>query len=62
LSDPINPRRLRQDIYDGIEHIFSLPGAVPGSVENVYLSLAKNRQKGTDDELSFEFNRTPIRE
>ena len=61
LRDSINPRRLRQEIYDAIEHIFSLPGAVPGIVENVHLSLAKNHEKGDDDWLNFEFNRTPIR-
>ena len=61
LHDAINPRRLRQQIYDAIEHLFTLPGAVPGIVENVYLSLAKNRKKGDDDWPSFDFNRTPIR-
>ena len=61
LRDSINPRRLRQEIYDAIEHLFSLPGAVPGIVENVYLSLTQNREKGDDDWLNFEFNRTPIR-
>ncbi|NIV32168.1 MAG: DDE-type integrase/transposase/recombinase [Anaerolineae bacterium] len=62
LRDAINPRRLRQEIYDAIEHLFALPGAVPGIGENVHLSLAKNREKGDDDWLSFEFNRTPIRQ
>jgi hypothetical protein len=61
LRDAINPRRLRQEIYDAIEHLFALPGAVPGIVENVHLSLAKNREKGDDDWPNFEFNRTPIR-
>ena len=62
LRDAINPRRLRQEIYDAIEHLFALPGAVPGIVENVHLSLAKNREKGDDDWPSLEFNRTPIRQ
>ena len=61
LRDAINPRRLRQEIYDAIEHLFALPGAVPGIVENVHLSLAQNREKGDDDWPNFEFNRTPIR-
>ena len=61
LRDAINPRSLRQEIYDAIEHLFALPGAVPGIVENVHLSLAKNREKGDDDWPNFEFNRTPIR-
>jgi len=62
LRDSINPRRLRQEIYDDIEHIFELPGAVPGTAENVHLTLAKNHQKGDDELLDFVFNRTTIRE
>jgi hypothetical protein len=61
LRDATNPRRLRQEIYDAIEHIFDLPGAAPGTVENVYHSLAQNHEKGDDDRPSFEFNRTLIR-
>jgi len=30
LRDSINPRHLRQDIYDAIDALFKLPGAVPG--------------------------------
>jgi len=60
LRDAINPRSLRQEIYDAIEHLFTLPGAVLGIVENVHLSLAQNREKGDDDWPNFEFNRTPI--
>jgi hypothetical protein len=40
LRDRTNPRQLRQEIYDQIEYIFSLPNAVPGQTENVYLTLA----------------------
>lgn len=39
LRDQTNPRQLRQEIYDQIEYIFSLPNAVPGQTENVYLTL-----------------------
>ncbi len=39
LRDRTNPRRLRQAIYDQIEHILSLPGAVPGQPEDVSLTL-----------------------
>lgn len=39
LRDRTNPRQLRQEIYDQIEYIFSLPNAVPGQTENVYLTL-----------------------
>lgn len=61
LRDSINPRHLRQQIYDIIETIFELPGAVPGVAENVHLTLAKNQPRGGDDLLPLAFNRTPIR-
>jgi hypothetical protein len=62
LRDRTNPRRLRQEIYDDIERLFALPGAVPGITENVYLTLTKNidPEKGVDDSFNFAFNRTPI--
>jgi hypothetical protein len=60
LRDATNPRRLRQEIYDAIEHLFTLPGAVPGVAENVHLTLAENRQKGDDYLLDLVFDRTPI--
>jgi len=64
LRDPINPRRLRQDIYDDIDRLFALPGAVPGVTENVYRTLETDLdpQKGDDDLFHFAFNRTPIRD
>jgi hypothetical protein len=40
LRHRTNPRRLRQEIYDLIDYIFSLPGAVPGKTEDVYQTLA----------------------
>ena len=61
LRDSIKPRRLRQQIYDTIETIFKLPGAVPGITENVHLTLAKNQPKGDDELLTLAFNRTTIR-
>lgn len=39
LRDRTNPRRLRQEIYDLVEHILSLPGAIPGQPEDVNLTL-----------------------
>jgi len=39
LRDQINPLRLREEIYELIEEIFSLPGARPGITENVYETL-----------------------
>jgi len=62
LRDSTNPRRLRQQILDAIEHLFTLPGAVPGIVENVYHSLAVNHKQGDTDWPTLEFNRTPLRE
>ena len=61
LRDSINPRRLRQEIYDAIETIFNLPAAIPGVTEDVHLTLAKNQQKGDDELLDFAFERTTIR-
>ena len=40
LRDQTNPRRLRQDIYDSIDYIFSLPNAIPGQRQDVHLTLA----------------------
>jgi hypothetical protein len=39
LRDRTNPRQLRQEIHDQIEYIFTLPNAIPGQAENVYLTL-----------------------
>ncbi len=40
LRDQTNPRQLRQEIYALLDHLFSLPGAVPGITEDVHASLA----------------------
>ena len=42
LRKRINPRQLRREIYDLIDHIFSLPNAVPGKTENVHETLITN--------------------
>jgi hypothetical protein len=62
LRDRINPRRLRQEIYDDIERIFALPNAAPGTTENVHLTLMQNLNsaKGDDNLFNLAFNRTPI--
>ena len=39
LRDQTNPRHLRREIYDLIDHLFSLPGAKPGKTENVLETL-----------------------
>jgi hypothetical protein len=59
LRDSINPRRLRQEIYDAIEQLFQLPGAAPDCTEDVHLTLAANRPR-REDELLFAFHRTAI--
>jgi hypothetical protein len=40
LRDATNPRRLRQDIYDRLDRLWTLPGATPGVTEDVHALLA----------------------
>lgn len=56
----INPRRLRQEIYDAIDQIFLLPGAAADRTEDVRMILAENRPQ-REDQLSFVFDRTEIK-
>jgi hypothetical protein len=49
VRDQTNPRQLRQEIYDLIDEIFSLPGAVPGVTEDVRLTLRTNVRRQKDD-------------
>jgi hypothetical protein len=42
LRDQTNPRQLRQEIYEMIDQIASLPPAVPGVTEDVRLTLTTN--------------------
>jgi hypothetical protein len=53
-----NPRRLREEIYDQIDYIFSLPGAVPGTTEDVFQTLSDSNPAKKGDPalvtLSFE--------
>jgi hypothetical protein len=44
LRDQTNPRQLRNEIYNLIDAVFSLPGAEPGTTEDVRLTLMKNQQ------------------
>ena len=50
LKDQTNPRRLRQQIYQLIDDLLALPGAIPGKTENIYhtLSTPIPPQKGED--------------
>jgi|GEM_PF-2380634 len=60
LRDQVNPRKLRQDIYDQIDYIFNLPGAKPGVTEDVYQTLSQPIQmlKGEGASVTFSFERT----
>ena len=48
LGDHTNPRQLRREIYQLLNEIFLLPGAIPGQTEDVYETLltARESQKG----------------
>jgi hypothetical protein len=48
LRKETNPRQLRQEIYNLITYIFTLPGAIPGTTEDVYLTLST--RTGRDDD------------
>ena len=58
LRDQTNPRQLRQEIYDLIDDVFSLPGAVPGQSEDVYQTLGfpSSLQWGADSPVTLSFD------
>lgn len=60
LRDRTNPRQLRQELYDRIEAILSLPGAVPGRTEDVRLTLGVYTisLKADGDPVTLSFDRT----
>lgn len=60
LRDRTNPRRLRQEIYDDLDHVFSLPSARPGSKQNVHLTLAQNLDKAKEPLSHLDFNCTSV--
>jgi hypothetical protein len=64
LRQRINPRRLRQQIYQAIDELFALPNAVPDVPQDIHQTLVQpsDSQKGGDDPLTFSFNRTLIRD
>ena len=57
LRDQTNPRRLRQEIDDLLDHLFTLPGAVPGVTEDVYqtLPMPLTLPKGEDAPVTLSF-------
>jgi hypothetical protein len=58
LRDQTNPRQLRREIYQVLDQIFLLPGAVPGQTEDVYetlfAALETREGEGIPVTLSFE--------
>jgi transposase InsO family protein len=57
LRSQINPRHLRQEIYALLDYIFSLPGAVPGQIEDVHQLLATD---GHSETQTLHFNLTQL--
>jgi hypothetical protein len=58
LRDQVNPRMLRQSIYEQIDHIFGLPNAEPGVAEDIYETLAQPIcvPKGEDSSVTLLFD------
>ncbi len=61
LYDQTNPRLLRQAIYDALEQLWTLPGAVPGQPEDVRRTLYTISQPAdaVPVTLSFELTTSP---
>ncbi|NLE43218.1 MAG: transposase family protein, partial [Chloroflexi bacterium] len=60
LRDQVNPRALRQQIYDALEALFALPGATPDTTEDVHLTLLDHYSETPAHWPDLQFNRTPI--
>jgi len=43
LREQTNPRQLRQEIYEWLDYLFSLPGAKPGAKQDVHQTLRASR-------------------
>ena len=61
LRDQTNPRLLRQEIYDLLAHLFSLPGATTDRSEDVFQTLITHpipeKGDGIPVTLSFDLTR-----
>jgi hypothetical protein len=59
LRRQTNPRPLRQAIEDRLQHLFTIPGAVPGQTEDVYqtLRVPLTLRKGDDVPVTLSFDR-----
>jgi hypothetical protein len=62
LRKQINPRLLRQQFYDGIDSVFSLPGAEPGKTENVFKTIGFSPTVSVGDNVpvTLSFDRTTL--
>jgi transposase InsO family protein len=58
LRRQTNPRQLRQTIEDQLQHLFAIPGAVPGQTEDVYqtLRVPLTLPKGDDVLVTLSFD------
>jgi hypothetical protein len=58
LRDQTNPRQLRQEIYDLLDYLFTLPCATPGITEDVYQTLVMplSLSKGEDALVTLSFD------
>ena len=62
LRDATNPRQLRQEIYNTVDEIVSLPTATPAHRESVFDTLSHSVafENAADDPLDFGFRRTDV--
>lgn len=60
LRGSTNPRQLRQEIYEGIDQVLSLPGAVPGKPEDIHETLYTISRQGVGIPVTLSFERTII--
>ena len=58
LRDQTNPRQLRQEIYQLLDYLFTLPCATPGITQDVYqtLEMPLSLPKGADPLVTFSFD------
>ncbi len=60
LRNQTNPRQLRREIYNLIDDIFSLPGAVTGITEDVHLTLTRNTSQQDRDGYLVQLATEPV--
>jgi hypothetical protein len=64
LRDATNPRQLRHEIYDLVDHILSLPPAAPGQREDIHDTLSHSLvfKNAVEDPLDFGFRCTTVQD